>query len=246
MSVFFLAFLLAPALGAADEPTRGERLAALRAEVEELQHTVKLEKTALDGRLAALEQARTDVELQLKAEDLALQQLAAELEREVRRSQESGAAHQDLVPMVQKALVALEPLVRAGIPYRVPERLAAISELQAGIQGGTIPSHKATARLWSLYEDELRLGRENALDRQVIGLGGREVLADVARLGMVALYWRTADGRVGWAAPGESDWAWVEAQSATQRAQVTELFEALGKQIRVGAFSLPNPNGRSQ
>ena len=96
----------------------------------------------------------------------------------------------------------------------------------------------AAARVWAFAEDERRLSRENVLDRQVISLDGEEVLVDVARLGMVAMYWRAPDGRVGQSRRSESGWTQQRLESA-QAEQVEVLFDSLANGIRSGVFELP-------
>ena len=74
------AFLLTVAL--AQEPSRGERLAALRAEVETLRAEVRRERDDVDARVSSLERARSEAEVALASEKLALGRLQADLARE--------------------------------------------------------------------------------------------------------------------------------------------------------------------
>lgn len=224
----------------AQEPGRAERLAQLRSDVEALQHEVTMEKGDMRARLRALEDARTQLELQIKQEELSLQQLSLQIDKERALAAEEGEATNILVPAVQKGIAAMRPVIETGIPYRTGERLQALRELEVALNGGTLPPARAANRLWSLYEDELRLTRENAMDRQTISLNGEEVLVDVARMGMVALYFRTPDGRAGWATRSGTTWGFQVAEDRADVARIDELFDALGKQIRVGWFEVPN------
>ena len=79
----------------------------------------------------------------------------------------------------------------------------------------------------------------------IIPLDGQEVLADVARVGMVLLYFRAPDGRTGRAVHEREGWRWVAYDASTpsgreQDLQVRALFDALAKQIKGGFFHLPN------
>ncbi len=104
---------------------------------------------------------------------------------------------------------------------------------------GAIPPARAANRLWALYEDEFRLTRENGLFSQTIDLGRERVLADVVRLGSMALYFRTQDGRVGLARRADNDWRFVTVDDAADQERINALFDALRKQIRQGYFELP-------
>ncbi len=241
MRMVALAMMLAvPGMAAAQDGTeRAERLAALRGEVEELNHALRLDEAALGSRLQTLDLARTELEVQIRQEELQLAQLELQIDATRAEVSADGEASHVLVPSVKAGLAGLRPIIEEGLPYRTAERLAVLDELQTGLEAGTLAPHRAASRLWQTYEDELRLGRENALDRQTIVLEGEEVLVDVARIGLVALFFRTADDRVGWAEQAGGRWGFVEATDRTAKAHVLELFDALDKQIRVGAFTLP-------
>jgi len=140
---------------------------------------------------------------------------------------------------VLAGLAEVRSAVEGGLPFRVAERVAALDELRAAVERGEIPATKALGRLWAFVEDELRLARENAVDRQTVALGGVEVLAEVARLGMAALLFRAPDGRVGFAARDGAGWTWRVVDDEADAASVTAVLDSLKKGIRTGAFELP-------
>jgi hypothetical protein len=156
--------------------------------------------------------------VQIRQEELQLAQLELQIDATRAEVSAEGEASHVLVPSVKAGLAGLRPIIEEGLPYRTAERLAVLDELQTGLEAGTLAPHRAASRLWQTYEDELRL---------------------VARIGLVALFFRTADDRVGWAEQAGGRWGFVEATDRTAKAHVLELFDALDKQIRVGAFTLP-------
>jgi len=241
MRLLALALMLTSTAVAApdDGATRAERLAALRGEVDELSQALRLDEQALSSRLQTLDLARTELEVQIRQEELALKQLQLQIDATREEVSAEGEASYVLIPSVEAGIADLRPTIEAGLPYRVAERLTVLDELETGLQAGTLAPHRAASRLWQTYEDELRLGRENAIDRQTIVLNGDEVLVDVARIGLVALFFRTNDDRVGWAERQGERWGFVEASDREAKAHVLDLFDALDKQIRVGAFTLP-------
>lgn len=239
MRALLIAAALLGGVAHADESERATRLATLRGEVEARHHELTLDKAALSSRLQTLDLARTDLEVQLRQEELAIAQLRLSIGEEQARVAASGDAQEGLKPAVLAGMDALVPAIRGGLPYRVPERLEAVEGLRTQVNAGTLAPAKAAHRLWQTLEDELRLGRENALDRQIIALDGQEVLVDVARIGLVALFFRTPDGAVGWAERRGDTWTFVHAEDRAARGQILQLFDSLDKQIRVGAFTLP-------
>lgn len=217
-----------------------------RTVVERLSNEVELEKQAEREELRSVAQQRQDVDRQLKALELELQDLrraSGEKAAEVERREAARAA---LAPLVLARLDALTAHVRAGLPFRTTERLAALEELRRDVASGRVAPDEGLTRLWSALDDELRLTRETALHRQTVELGGQTVLADVARVGMVLAYVRTVDGRLGLArrdGPGPSaGWRFEVLQDPTGRERLRALFDALDRHIRSGFFVLPNPH----
>jgi len=235
-----LAFILALSpLAFGQEDERAARLAELRAEVADLAEEIEMEREDQRGRLRALDAQKADAQVQLRRAELRLTEVqkAMEERREALAGEEnSGDA---LTPVVRDALDQLRSLVRSGLPYRVDERLAALDRLEAQVDEGVLRPQKAAHRVWQFFEDELRLTRENALDRQVIELAGSDTLVQVARVGMLAVYFKAEDGRIGQAVRTDGGWQWVVLDDPADAEHVDAFIDALGKQIRTGWFHLP-------
>ena len=102
-----------------------------------------------------------------------------------------------------------------------------------------ISAQKATLQLWGLLEDEQRLSRENSVDRQIIQLDGQDIQVQVARLGLVAMYFYTEDGKAGFAKKEGTTWTWVVLNQSSQAEHVRRLIDQLTKGVRSGRFELP-------
>jgi hypothetical protein len=76
-------------------------------------------------------------------------------------------------------------------------------------------------------------------------MGGADVLADVARLGMAAMYCKTEGGRVNLARRGRDGWEWIAIDEPGERTQVQALFDKLKHGVRSGSFTLPRLLGGS-
>lgn len=219
---------------------QAEQLAKIRAEVEALSNEVELEKDDLRGRLRALESQKVDLEVQIRREEMRLERLLAE-EAKQKAALEETAGPDNLTPVVRLGISQMRELVKTGLPFKANERLKALEELETKLTEETMSPEQASARLWAFAEDERRLTRESALDRQVIPLNGEDVLVDVARLGMIAMYFKTPDGEFGMATPNNGSWSWTILTNAEDIAQTEALFDALGRGIRIGWFTLPQP-----
>ncbi len=219
---------------------RATRLAELRADVADLSEQIDFSTEEHRAELRTLDAQKTDAQLRNRRVEIRLEELQRLTEE--RRASLMGEDHTgaDLVPVIRDALQQLRQSIRAGLPFRTAERLAAVDALEAKLDEGVIRPQQAAHRTWQFYEDELRLTRENALDRQVIQLDGEDLLVDVARVGMMAIYFRTEAGSVGHAVDAQGTWRWQAYEDAAQTDQVEALFDALEKQIRAGWFDLPD------
>ncbi len=237
-------FAAGTAVAATGSDALAARLAELRTEVEALSSDVEAKKEEKRTRLRSLSAQKADLEFQLQREERRIAELRARAERQRETMSKDTTVGNELKPALDEAMDDLEARIQAGLPFKRAERLEAVAELRRKIDQGLLTPQKGAVQLWALFEDEMRLGRENGLYRQVIELGGDEVLVDVARLGMVTMYFRTDDGRVGRVVQGgdgaaSHGWTWVETASERDQRQVAALFDAMRKQIRTGYFELP-------
>jgi hypothetical protein len=228
-------------------PARAERsvtdlsaeLARMRLEVEDLAARIDERRASMRTREQALAARQTEVELDIQREELRVARVEKLLDERRQKNEAVSERSKRFVPLVAEAAEQLRRVVRAGLPFHVEERLADIDAIVTGVDEGLVLPHDGLARLWDRVEDELRLTRENGAHSQVVSLDGQEVLAEVARLGMVAMFFRTPDGRVGAANQTRDGWRWRVASSQADEQRIAALFDSFRKQIRTGLFEIP-------
>lgn len=220
-----------------------DRLIGLRSDVEQLNSELELLREEQRSTLAGLAAQRAELSASVDRQQLAAREAQRKLDEISERMQAAGASGDALRPLIEQAVDALAAQVRAGLPFKQEQRLAELDEFRTQIGNGTLPPARAMNRLWAFFEDEFRLTRDNSLHSQTIALGDERVLADVAKLGTMALYFRTGDGRVGQAVADDRGWRFAIASEDTAVRQIRALFDALRKQIRQGYFELPLAGG---
>lgn len=228
-----------PAQAQSDADALSQGLVRLRGEVEQLNTELELLREEQRTALAALNAQKAELSGSAERQQLALREARQKLDTQQAETAAAGVTGDALKPVLLSATAALETQIRQGLPFKVEERLAEVEGFRTQIENGSLPPQRGVNRLWAFYEDEFRLTRENSLHSQTIALGNERVLADVAKLGSMAMYFRTQDGRVGQARRGGSGWQFVEVTEEAPRAQIVALFDSLGKQIRQGYFELP-------
>jgi len=231
-----------PAVAQEVADTRAAELAKLRREVETMSQDLTLANEDLRSQLKAIEAQKVEIEVQIRREELRLAQIDGESASRKAELEQFSTRGATLIPAVHDSIGKIRAAVQSGLPFHATERLQELDQIDAQLSAGSITPETATARLWAFTEDELRLARENGLDRQVVTVDGAEVLADVARLGMVALYFRTDGGVVGTAVcNANGSWSWHKLEGRDAQKSVGTLFEKLAHGIRSGTFVLPNP-----
>jgi len=218
----------------------GQELVRMRGKVESLNTELNRVQEQHRAEMNSLAAQKGDLEATRRREDLRIRQLDQDLAENRERAESAGVAGEALLPVAAAAIVHLEAHIQRGLPFKIDERLDALAEIRNQLDSGALAPPRVINRLWSFYEDELRLTRENGLYSQIIPLDGDRVLADVAKLGTVAMYFQTRDGRVGQTERSGSEWRFVSTEERVDQLQIENLFDSLQKQIRTGFFELPN------
>ncbi len=237
------ACLVVPRDAVAGEPElagMAEQLARLRADLEGLDAKLDDQRESRRTQLRALGAQKAAIELELQREELRAQQLGDRLTRTRDRQRAADARRGQLTGAIGPAVDALASGVRSGLPFRIDERVSALDalgkELGAGLSAGD-----ALGKLWSWVDAEVALARTTGIHPQVVKLGQEEVMADLARVGLVVLYARTADGRLAVARSEGEAWAWSLIEAPAEQEQVRALYAALEKDGDQGFFTLPRP-----
>ncbi|MFH1463770.1 MAG: DUF3450 family protein [Pseudomonadota bacterium] len=233
--------LALPVRALAEEPDYAAlavELAELRAEVERTETALTARRAHAEASLHALVEQQSELQVLIQREQLRLDGAREQILELQAAAGDRGAEVQALAPIVVRHAEALMAEARRAAPFRLEDRLAELEAVRDGVASGAMDPRAGAARLWRHVEDELKLCEEAGLARQAVPLEGGAVLAQVAHLGLVALFFRTDDGRFGRAVPADDGWRYEVLGGGAARALAT-LFDALDKGVRSGAFRLP-------
>jgi hypothetical protein len=230
--------LLSPMLMAQDEMIKS--IMELRSDVESLYTQIDDNKEAYRAQMKSYALQTSDNEAQINRQETSLKLTEQNIEKTQKKIEEMGSATVDLKPVVNDALDALEKDIKAGIPFKVEERVAALHQIKDDLKNGNISQEKALALTWASYDDALRLTKEIGQFKQEITLDGKETMAKIAKVGSVMMFFATPDDRVGYVKQEANTYSYVVATDSTERDEIINLFDAMQKQIRTGYFTLPN------
>ncbi len=227
-------------LYATDNENMVQSIIELRSQVEALYTQIDDNKEAYRAQMKSYALQTSDNEAQINRQETALKLTQQNIEKTQKKLEVMGSATIDLKPVVNDALDALEKEIKAGIPFKVEERIAGLHQIKEDLDNGNISQEKALALTWASYDDALRLTKEIGQFKQDITLDGKATISKVAKVGSMMMFFETPDDRVGYVKQDGNKYSYVVAEDSTQRDQIIDLFDALQKQIRTGYFTLPN------
>lgn len=216
-----------------------ERLIKVRSEVESLSEELVLLRQEHKQHMLGLVSQETELQSSIRSVQRKNKRLKLEIEKNKEKVGQAGVEDHELKPIVVRAIRSLAVSIHNGIPFMLDNRLKSLEEIKTNLDKGLVSSHKSSRLLWLFLEDEISLTKENGVYKQEIKLGEEFVLADVAKIGMVGLFYRTTDDEYGMAIR-DGGWNYKELTSGTEIDQVNYLFENFGRQIRSGYFEVPN------
>ncbi|QBQ56449.1 DUF3450 domain-containing protein [Nitrosococcus wardiae] len=234
-------FLLWSGVQADSLDNLAEELIRMRSEVEELQSQLDLEKEKHKNRMEVLSSQLAELSTENRRLSLSVEQLHQTFEEHRQQLSHRQSGETELLPVMLKAVDYLQDYVRTGLPFKVEGRLRELEQLHTQLKTGVLDPKKSANRIWAFIEDEVRLSKENGIYRQTIQLDGENNLAEVAKIGMMLLFFQTEDSRVGMAQQDKDHWRFVVMDTEQDRKHIVQLFDSLKKQIRQGYFELPNP-----
>jgi len=218
-----------------------QNLVKIRAEVESLQSQLDLDKQEHKNQLSSLSSQLTDLEVEKRRKSLVVEELRNKVRKLEERLNAENPDQAEIGAVLRTTLSRLQQHVGNGLPFKSAERLAMLTDLETQLISGATDPRKIATKMWALIEDEVRLAKENGLYQQTITLNDEKRLADVAKVGMMFLYFKTRDDQIGFASHQGGTWRYLVVNDPVSQQQIESLFDTLKKQVRQGFFELPNP-----
>lgn len=217
-----------------------ESLMKIRYDVEVLDASITEERDTYKASMSSLLRQKNDLESVISREDLKIKQIQRELNSVRKGIKEAGKNTEGLKPLLMNALDMMQDNIKTSLPFKTQDRLADIQKIKTQLQTDLITPQKALALTWNAYADSIRMSKENGIFKQTITIDGQDRLAEVARIGTVAMFFKLPDDSVGEVSKDANGWYYKEAISKKEKEQILVLFDSFKKQIRSGYFTLPN------
>ena len=184
IGVSFLCFFVPMAVASSVE-NLAKSLAKIRGEVETLQSQLDIEKEKHGSKMAALNSQLADLSVEERRQKLSIEKLQHSIGKLSENTQKAEESGETLKPVLLAALGDYKRHIESGFPFKIEDRMRAITDLENNITNRLVDPNKAVSQAWSLIEDEVRLSKENGIYQQTIALNGEKMLVDIAKLGTV-------------------------------------------------------------
>ena len=232
--------LLAPFASASNDEEMVNSIMKLRGDVEALYTKIDENKVAYKTQMKslALQNADNDAQINRKATSIKLADL--ELQKIKVKIENRSTNNLELKPLIKELVINLNTSITNGIPFKIQERIASLAKIEKNLEENLITGERALALLWASYDDNIRLTKEIGLFKQTININSKNILAEVAKVGSVLLYFKTPNQEVGYIKKEGSTYQTVAVNGKEEVKNINNLFDALTKQIRTGFFTLPN------
>jgi len=223
-----------------------EKLIQLRGEVEQLNNEINFLKDEHKQEMNFLWTQKNETQSEIERNKRVSERLAKDLEEAKLRSAETGLNAEELMPDFQQAVQRIRVYVTQALPFKKEERLASLDEIEEQVSQKLITVQRGFNNLWAFVEDEIRLTKESGLYQSSIQVSGddHKQLVDVARIGMMKMYFQTQENQLGMLVGETGNWSYEIIENEQSREQVAYLFESMQKQVRTGLFPLPIQNAQ--
>ena len=106
-----------------------------------------------------------------------------------------GVTGQNVLPLLSEMINALQDFIKLDLPFQKSDRNGAVVKLRSLLNRSEVGIAEKYRAVVNAYSDEQAYGRNIGNYRQTIEIDGEDLSADILRIGRLALYYQTLDGK---------------------------------------------------
>jgi hypothetical protein len=233
VSIIILVLAIPYAFSAED---LSEKIIQLRNEVSDLSDDFKTEKELLKSKIQTLALEKMDLDSKLRRQNIVFKSLQDKIkEAKLLKNVKRPEFDQTITTYIEFE----EHRLVNTLPYKIQERRQHIDKIKNEFLEEKSSADKTMQMLWSHIEDEIQLAKDISLDRDIIVLDGQPTLVEIAKVGMLMLFYKTANNQYGYMEYAQGKWKPSLLASSSSSLLIENFFESLKKQIRTGYFEFP-------
>lgn len=207
---------------------------SLRKEIELQAKDNEIEQKSSTAEYDVLVQRKTELLAQIQKEKLRQLQLKEKLKI---FSKKSGADKSEQIgkEFLDNWASDLTSWVQSSLPFRKETRLKKISEIKSQI-GKNMQND--FGQLWDFTEKEIKLSQSLGFEILKISLQGTDQTAEVARIGMLKMYFRTTSKELGQVHKNNDNWDFVMIQNPDEKNEVNRIIDKFKNNERQNLFNI--------
>lgn len=216
-----------------------QKLTQVRADLETLSRESESLQRDKQSELDQWTQRRSEAEAQVQREKLRELQIGEKLKRLEARVKNGGKTDPQAPQKLLKWIERFQTWVPTTIPFHHEQRLAALDKLKTRAQKKHEAMEFVLADFWSFVESEIKLSQTNEYRIVDVKLGEVTKKCEVARLGLVALFVVTPDGKVLQASRDSQGWQWRDVEASGEQESILSLVKNLKNKNESDIYKLP-------
>lgn len=233
IGLIIIVFACPYAFSAAD---LSEKIIELRNEVSQLSDDFKTEKELLKSKIQTLALEKMDLDSKIRRQNLQVKDLNDKL---IKAKSIKIIKHPEFDDIILTFLEFEQKRLNATIPYKFKERTDHIKNIKNDFLEEKVSSDKLLQTLWTHVEDEIQLAKDISVDKDILNIDGQSTLVEVAKVGMLMLFYKTSNGNIGYMEYSNGVWSPRTINSSGNILLVENFFDSLKKQVRTGYFEFP-------
>ncbi|MCB0391777.1 MAG: DUF3450 family protein [Bdellovibrionales bacterium] len=239
MSALFLFLSMSHVALADTVDSMAKSVIELRRQTEELNTEYELRKQQIADELKSLSTQKMELSAALNEAEIKEKQFTQKVIESKKTLNKKNVLGEDLYLTNKKIISELKDYIENSLPYLKEQRIESVLQIEDKINKKEISAAKAANLLWGLIADEKRLAKETQLTKQNVSVEGKELLAEIVKVGMVTMYFKTDKGQIGQLINEQGAWQYQLIKDKSSQEKVLTLMDSIKKQIRNGYFELP-------
>lgn len=217
-----------------------QELVEIRQQISSLHDEINFKKDSFNDQIRSYSNQKSDLDVKISRSELNIKDLQRELEKLQTANKDKFEAYDEVSPVLKNVIAELKVSLADSIPFKLPQRLKALDDIEHRLITNIITPNKAANQLWAFVEDELILGRSSGIYNESLFISGEDKLVKVLRLGKIAIFFKTSDGEYGVIKQESSGWNQASISGSENLRELDYLFDSFNKNIRNGLFNVPN------
>ncbi len=212
------------------------KIMQLRDEVGALSDDFKTEKELLKAKIQTLALEKMDLDSKLRRQNL---QLNAINDKIAKAKNLKDLKNPEFDKIIAQFMDFETARLKKSLPFKRTERLQSLEQIKNDFLQTKNTPEKTLQLLWSHVEDEIQLAKDISIDKDVIDLAGQPTLVEVAKVGMLMMFYKLSNGELGYIHLSPEGWTPKILPNSQSSLLIESFFSSLKKQIRTGYFEFP-------